>query len=95
MIFQSGHPFYGLTQEYRLHLFRQIHEIVFYGKGGYDFDTVYNLPIWLRNYIYHCISEHYEKEAEAIKGTSTVPKNIPNIPKEEFPGMSIKRPVHS
>lgn len=40
---------------------------MFYGKGGYDFDTVYNLPIWLRHYIYSEISKAYKAEAEAIE----------------------------
>lgn len=64
--------FYILTlpfdAEYRKSLFNQIHEIVFYGKGGYDFATVYNLPIWLRKYIYHEMVEAYQSEAEAAEG---------------------------
>lgn len=40
---------------------------MFYGKGGYDFDTVYNLPIWLRHYIYSEITKAYKAEAEAIE----------------------------
>lgn len=61
-------------------MFSQIHEIVFYGKGGYDFNTVYNLPIWLRNFIYHELVEAYKAEAEAAegKGTSQVEKPVTN-----------------
>lgn len=40
---------------------------MFYGKGGYDFETVYNLPIWLRKFTYHEIVEHYQKEADAVE----------------------------
>ncbi len=53
--------FFGLTPEYRLHLFRTIHEIVFHGKGGYDFMTVYHFPIWLRKFVYKSIEEYYDK----------------------------------
>ena len=68
--------FFGLTQNYRLDLFRQIHEIVFYGKGGYDFDTVYNLPIWLRNFIHFEIIEAYKAKAKQLEdsGSKTVSK---------------------
>tara|TARA_B100000963_G_scaffold293401_1_gene263773 strand:+ start:4953 stop:5231 length:279 start_codon:yes stop_codon:yes gene_type:complete len=45
-------------------LFTQIHEIVFHGKGGYDFPTVYNMPIWLRKFIYNNIQQFYKKERE-------------------------------
>ena len=49
--------FFGLTYEYRLTLFNQIHEICFHGQGGYDWETVYNLPIWLRTFIYKKMSD--------------------------------------
>ena len=53
--------FFGLTPEYRLHIFRTLHEIVFHGNGGYDFMTVYNFPIWLRKFVYKSMEEHYDK----------------------------------
>ena len=59
-----GLTFFGLTPTYRISVFKQIHEIVFHGKGGYDFDTVYNMPIWLRNYTFRNIEEFYKKERE-------------------------------
>jgi hypothetical protein len=59
-----GLTFFGLTSEYRVSLFSQIHEIVFYGRGGYDYDTVYNMPIWLRIFTFKKINEHYQKEKE-------------------------------
>ncbi len=51
----------------RQNLFRQIHEIVFHGKGGYDWHTVYNMPIWLRKYTFKLISDFYKEETESIK----------------------------
>jgi hypothetical protein len=47
-----------------MNLFQSIHQIVFHGKGGYDFDTIYNLPIWLRKFIYSEIKTYYDKEKE-------------------------------
>ena len=69
--FQLILTFFGLTSkispEVRRNLFKQIHEIVFHGKGGYSYETVYNLPIWLRKYTFSEIQKHYEAEAEASK----------------------------
>ena len=56
--------FFGLTPKYREYIFSRIHEIVFYGNGGYDWDTVYNLPIRYREFIYNQIREHYEKQSK-------------------------------
>lgn len=51
----------------RANLFRQLHEIVFYGKGGYDLETVYNMPIWLRRFTYSEINKHYKAESDAVE----------------------------
>ena len=63
--------FFGLRIEdiplFRINLFRQIHEIIFHGKGGYDWDTVYHMPIWLRQFTFKNIKEFYEEEANQIK----------------------------
>ena len=59
--------FFGLTPQYRVSLFSQIHEIVFHGKGGYDYLTIYNMPIWLRNFTFKKMKEHYDNEAAEIK----------------------------
>jgi len=48
-------------------VFDQIHEIVFHGKGGYDWDTVYNMPIWLRRFTFHKMKKFYDDEKEAME----------------------------
>lgn len=63
--------FFGLTSDnvsvYRKNLFIQIHNIVFHGKGGYDWVTVYNMPIWLRNFTFKEINDYYDKEKKAME----------------------------
>lgn len=60
--------FFGLTSDdvpqVRANLFTQIHEIVFHGQGGYDYDTVYNMPIWLRKFTFKKIEEYYSKSSK-------------------------------
>lgn len=70
-ISQSGLAFFGLTSntasEFRLAIFKQIHEIVFHGQGGYDWDTVYNMPLWLRRFTFNEIRTYYEQQNESAK----------------------------
>ena len=70
-MFQLGLNFFGLSLETapqtRKNLFKQIHEIVFHGQGGYDWDTVYNMPIRYRDFIYNQIRDHYEKQNKAAE----------------------------
>jgi len=91
-LYQSELTFFGLTPTYRVNIFTQIHEIVFHGKGGYDYDTIYNMPIWLRNFTFQKINEFYEKEAEANKKASkgTTPSSMPKGPNIKKPSYSTK-----
>jgi hypothetical protein len=61
-LYQLILTFFGLTLDYRLSLFTQIHEIIFHGNGGYDYDTVYNMPLWLRQFTFSRIKEFHEKQ---------------------------------
>jgi len=64
---------------------------VFFGQGGYDWETIYNMPIWLRKFTYNKISEHYkaqnEQTANATKGRNsnktTLIDSSGNVNKEE------------
>lgn len=67
-------------------VYNQIHEIVFHGQGGYDWSTVYNMPIWLRKYTFNKIKEFYDQKAEAnekaynkAKGVEKATPKGPNI----------------
>lgn len=62
---------FGITPETasqtRVAIFTQIHEICFHGKGGYDWNTVYNMPIWLRKFTFNKINEYYVEKNRQIE----------------------------
>ena len=66
-----GLAFFGLTfntaAETRAAIFKQLHQIVFHGKGGYDWHTVYNMPIWLRRFTFIEIQKYYQEEKESME----------------------------
>ena len=70
-----GLAFFGLTSDNtpqaRAFLFNQIHQIVFHGNGGYDWNTVYNMPLWLRRWTFNEIKKFYEEEKEAVEGKTS------------------------
>ena len=76
MTYLLGLTFFGLTPEYRLSIFNQIHEIVFHGKGGYTWGTIYNMPIWLRNFTFNKINGFYNQQN---KQDNNVEKSIKNM----------------
>ena len=70
-----GLSFFGLTSSTaaiaRVNLFTQIHEICFHGKGGYDWNTIYEMPRWLRQFTFNKIKEFYDKENEAYENSQS------------------------
>jgi hypothetical protein len=34
------------------------------GQGGYSWETVYNMPLWLRRFTYDRLLEHYKPKNE-------------------------------
>jgi len=66
-----GLAFFGLTstsaKEYRVKFLTQIHEICFYGQGGYSWTEVYTMPLWLRRFTYNKVKEYYDKQNEQYK----------------------------
>jgi hypothetical protein len=77
-----GLAFFGLTstlaKQYRVNFLTQIHEICFYGQGGYSWNDVYNMPLWLRKFTYQKIKEHYDKQSEQVS-ESKKPSNTNNL----------------
>ena len=83
-------------------IFTQIHEILFYGQGGYDYTTVYNMPLWLRKFTYFKMKEHYDTVSGensdkylVNEGAVSNPKSIP-VPKavqKAAADYSVKAPV--
>ena len=69
-----GLAFFGLTSDTvaqtRAAIFQQIHQIVFHGKGGYDWKTVYTMPIWLRRFTFNEIHKFYDEEKKSHENSS-------------------------
>jgi hypothetical protein len=82
-----------------MNLFTQIHEIIFHGNGGYDYETIYNMPIWLRKFTFSKLKEHYEKQnsegnmddvVAKSKSAMQTAKNDGIIPKVQIPSYVTK-----
>lgn len=88
-----GSAFFGLTPSHRKSVFSSIHDIVFHGNGGYDWHTVYNMPIWLRRFTIQEMTEHFNKEREEYekinRGSS---KSLKKGPSVDRPTHTLKKP---
>lgn len=76
--------FFGLSSDDRTAVFNEIHEIVFFGNGGYSWQDVYKMPVWLRKYTYNTLIDWYKKQnqEETLEEATEQKRKIfqPNIP---------------
>lgn len=80
-------------QSYRISLFQVIHEIIFHGNGGYDYNTVYNMPIWLRKFTFKTLKDWYNQKAESSsKSKSRNTIDIANPDKSKIPNSPVRNP---
>lgn len=53
---------------------------MYHGRGGYDWYTIYNMPVWLRNATYKFIEESIDQEnkanEKAIKSSDSSQVNL-------------------
>ena len=62
--------FFGLTQEYKIDLHKTLFNMVTFGKGGWDWESVYNLPVYLRQYYTRQMADTLEAERKAHENIS-------------------------
>ncbi len=96
-----GLSFFGLTLENssqaKISIYKQIHQICFHGKGGYSWHDVYNMPIWLRRFIFSEIKTYYSEEQKSYESsgknnTKTVIDSSGKIKAPEYM-QNVKKPV--
>jgi hypothetical protein len=69
-----------------MHYYSQIHEICFWGQGGYQWGEVYEMPIWLRKFTWNKLKTHYDK-IEEQKNKNIVKDNKNKAPKTSKPNI--------
>ena len=79
-----GLRFFGLTPNYKFQVYDEIHDLVYYGNGGFLYTEVYNMPIHIRRYHIRKINSLHEernkKEQEAMNMVQQKSKSIPKSP---------------
>ena len=64
---RSPPSFFGLQPEDKPLIHEQVFQLIYFGKGGFTFDEVYNMPIYLRNFYYKRLEKQYKEETAQIK----------------------------
>jgi len=48
-----------------MQVYNEVHDLTYYGGGGFTYSEVYNMPIYLRRYSINRINKHLEEKQEA------------------------------
>ena len=82
--FQLDQRFFGFDIKYQIHLHEQLFDLIWYGDGRWDWDTVYNLPIhikrlWIKRYnerqMPNSSTESEQQQAEQLRNKfASMPK---------------------
>jgi hypothetical protein len=66
-------------------LFNELHDIIFYGKGGYSWDSLYNMPIKYRKYILKKMTDFYDpKDKNTLDNPSEDVKQMAKRPPTDY-----------
>ena len=65
--FLLNQTFFGFNAEDRVILHENIFNMIWYSDGKLDWDTVYNLPVFLRRFYSKKINKIFREQEEAIE----------------------------
>jgi hypothetical protein len=81
--FKLTQTFFGLNPSDRQRLHENIFNLIWHGEGRWDWDTIYNMPIFLRsfwtkkvNFLLEQREEHFKKARSKKRRSSD---NLPNV----------------
>ena len=63
----SDSTFFTQTPEYRMIVHSEVFDLVYHGKGGFNWTDVYNLPVFLRRFYIKKVIKALEDKADAIE----------------------------
>lgn len=62
-----GLTFFGLTSEDKIEIHKVLFTLLYYSNGGFTFDQVYNMPVYLRTFYLKQLEDAKRQEADAVK----------------------------
>lgn len=65
--FLLDQTFFGFNASYRMQLHETIFNIIWFGEGRWDWETIYTMPVFLRNFWVKKINKIVEDRNKAAK----------------------------
>ena len=65
--FLLDQTFFGFNPSDRIQLHEAIFRLIWFGEGRWDWDTIYNLPIFIRKFYANHVNSILESKADAAE----------------------------
>lgn len=85
--FKLDQTFFGFNPEHRIDLHDNLFNLLWHGEGRWDWDMLYNMPIFLRKFYVKRVNKLIEDKAAAQQAANEKAKNknkSNNIAKSPF-----------
>lgn len=79
--FRLEQTFFGFKPEDRVQLHESLFNLVWYGAGRWDWNTLYNMPVYIRRFWISKINKMQDESAYAAEQLKSKKKSKPNIVK--------------
>ena len=72
--FQLAQTFFGFKPEHRITMHENLFNMVWHGEGRWDWDTIYNMPVFLRNFWIKKINNIVQQREQQTKQQAATKK---------------------
>ena len=62
-----GQTFFGLTSEHKILIHQSIFTLSYFSNGGFTFEQVYRMPVYLRNFYLKQLEDTKQKESDIVQ----------------------------
>ena len=71
--FKLDQTFFGFNAKDRVALHKNLFDLMWHGEGRWDWNTIYNMPVFLRNFWIDSINKKNQPKSTSKKNLATMP----------------------
>ena len=81
---QLGWTFFGLTQKYKIGVYQEVFDLVYYGNGGFTYQDVQSMPIHIRRFFIKLIEQDLNQQKKANEKAAKQAKSKARVTAPKF-----------
>jgi hypothetical protein len=74
--FNLDQTFFGFSAKDRIKLHKNLFDMMWHGEGRWDWNTIYNMPVFLRNFWIDAINRKLQPKTDTKPKLATMPTPV-------------------